>query len=219
MRYTRKSFAIKKVFAVMGPGGGPSVTLSANRPDSVDQVKDVAVKSAGVRWAVCAVALIVLAGDQVSKSLVLAARPGPTSSGEVSVRLVRNTGASFGLGAGHPLVIVLTAIVVIAIVAALLARTRSRAAAVCLAAVLGGALGNLADRLFRVPGLGRGAVVDWIHVAFYPATFNLADLAIRVGAVGAVIAMLDIRVRGASWRGRRSPAADSLATRDHQADA
>jgi signal peptidase II len=183
-------------------------------------VKQAAVRSAGVRWAVCAVAVIVLAGDQVSKSLVLAARPSANSGGGlVSVRLVRNTGASFGLGAGHPIVVVLVAVAVIALVAVLLARTRSRAAAVCLAAVLGGALGNLADRLFRAPGVGRGAVVDWIHVAFYPATFNLADLAIRVGVVGAVIAMLDIGVRGASWRARRSPAAEALATRDKQADA
>jgi signal peptidase II len=169
-----------------------------------------------VRWAACAVGVIVLAGDQVSKSLVLAARPSSDSGGLVSVRLVRNTGASFGVGAGHPIVVVLVAVAVIAIVAVLLARTRSRAAALCLAAVLGGALGNLADRLFRAPGLGRGAVVDWIHVAFYPATFNLADLAIRVGVVGAVIAMLDIGVRGASWRSRRAP---SLTTHDKQADA
>ena len=182
-------------------------------------MKDAAVRSVGVRWAACAVAVIVLAGDQVSKSLVLAAHPGPSGGGLVSVRLVRNTGASFGLGAGHPLLVVLSAVVVIAIVAVLLARTRSRAAALCLAAVLGGALGNLADRLFRAPGLGRGAVVDWIHVAFYPASFNIADLAIRVGAVGAVIALLDIRVRGASWRTRRSRTADSLTPHDDQADA
>ena len=164
-------------------------------------------------------AVIVLAGDQVSKSLVLAAHPGPSSGGPVSVRLVRNTGASFGLEAGHPLLVVLAAVVIIALVAVLLARTRSRAAALCLAAVLGGALGNLADRLFRSPGLGRGAVVDWIHVALYPATFNLADLAIRVGAVGAVVAMLGTGARGASWRARRSPGLDSLAPHDKQADA
>ena len=151
-------------------------------------------------------AVLVLAGDQVSKSLVLAATPGPGGDGVVSVRLVRNTGASFGVGAGHPLLITATSVAVIAIVAVLLSRTSSRAAALCLASVLGGALGNLADRLFRAPGLGRGAVVDWIHVSFYPATFNLADLAIRIGAIAAVLAMLDIRLRGASWRARRSPA-------------
>ena len=181
-------------------------------------MKDAAVRSAGVRWAAGAVAVLVLAGDQVSKSLVLAAHPSP-GGGLASVRLVRNTGASFGIGAGHPLVVVLTTVAVIVIVAAVAARIRSRAAALCLAAVLGGALGNLADRLFRSPGLGRGAVVDWIHVSFYPATFNLADLAIRIGVVGAVIAMLGIRVGGASWRARRAPAADSLTPRDKQADA
>ena len=175
-----------------------------------------------MRWAAGAVAVIVLAGDQVSKSLVLAAHPGPgpgAGGGLVSVKLVRNTGASFGLGAGHPFVVVLVAVVVIALVAVLLARASSRTAALCLAAVLGGALGNLADRLFRSPGLGRGAVVDWIHVAGYAPSFNVADLAIRVGIVGAVVAMLGIRVGGASGRASRSPAAESLTPRDNQADA
>lgn len=91
---------------------------------------------------------------------------------------------------------------VIAVVAVLLARTRSRLAALFLAAVLGGALGNLADRLFRSPGAGRGAVVDWIHVAGYPATFNLADVAIRVGAIGAAVAFLGA---GIHLRGRLRP--------------
>jgi signal peptidase II len=59
--------------------------------------------------------------------------------------------------------------------------------------VLAGAAGNLADRIFRSPGLGRGAVVDWIHVAGSRASFNLADLAIQLGAIGAVIAMLATR--------------------------
>jgi signal peptidase II len=162
-----------------------------------------AVRSAGVRWAACAVAVLVLAADQVSKSLVLAARPGPGGGGFVSVGLVRNTGASFGVGAGHPALVVLVSVVVIAVVAVLLARVRGRGAVLCLAAVLGGALGNLADRLFRVPGLGRGAVVDWIHVAGYPATFNLADVAIRVGAVGAVIVMLDAPARLGRWLSAR----------------
>ncbi len=63
--------------------------------------------------------------------------------------------------------------------------------ALFLAAILGGAAGNLADRLLRSPGFGRGAVVDWIHLAGYPATFNVADLAIRLGAIGALAAALD----------------------------
>lgn len=142
------------------------------------------------RRAVAGVALLVLAADQVSKSVVLSADPGGGGSGLVSVRLVRNTGASFGIGAGHPLLITLTAAALLVVVVALLARARSRAVALSLAVVAGGAAGNLADRLLRRPGLGRGAVVDWIHVAGYPATFNIADIAIRLGAVCAVVAVL-----------------------------
>ncbi|MGH3150601.1 MAG: signal peptidase II [Streptosporangiaceae bacterium] len=137
-----------------------------------------------------AVAALVLAADQVSKSLVVAAAPDGAGGGAVSVRLVRNTGASFGIGAGHPVVITVIAAAVLAVAAVLLARTRSRAVALFLAAVVGGAAGNLADRLLRSPGFGRGAVVDWIHVAGYPATFNVADVAIRLGAIGALAAAL-----------------------------
>ena len=59
--------------------------------------------------------------------------------------------------------------------------------AVALGLVLGGALGNLTDRIFRAPGVGRGQVVDWISL-FGPdgvhwPIFNLADSAIVCGAV------------------------------------
>jgi signal peptidase II len=147
-------------------------------------------RSRALWLAVFGVSALVVAADQVSKSLVVAAGPGSGGGGTVSVRLARNTGASFGIGAGHPLVITLTAAVVLTVALVLLARARSRIVAMSLAAVTGGAVGNLADRLFRGPGFGRGAVVDWIHVAGYPSTFNLADLAIRLGAVCAIVASL-----------------------------
>ena len=148
------------------------------------------LSSRATRLAAAGVAALVLAADQATKSAVVAANPHGNGSGLVSLRLVRNTGASFGIGAGHPLVITLTALAILAVAVILLARASSRAVALSLAAVAGGAAGNLADRLFRAPGPGRGAVVDWIHVAFYPPTFNLADLAIRLGALFAVIAVI-----------------------------
>jgi signal peptidase II len=154
-------------------------------------VDSIALRSPRTILAVCGVAALVLAADQVSKSAALAANPhGGGGAGPFSVRLVRNTGASFGIGAGHPLVITLTAAAILAIALALLLRTANRAVALSLAAVVGGAAGNLADRLFRAPGFGRGAVVDWIHVAPYPPSFNLADLAIRLGALIALIAVI-----------------------------
>lgn len=165
-----------------------------------------ATRSPGTRRALGVVTLAVLAADQLSKSLVAAARPGD-GHGVVAVRLVRNTGASFGIGSGHPVAVMAVSAAVIAVVATVAARTTSRAAALFLAAVLGGALGNLADRLFRSPGLGRGAVIDWIHVWGYPFTFNLADVAIRAGALGAAVAMLGAGARTPGWqRARRSRA-------------
>jgi signal peptidase II len=155
-----------------------------------------AFKSPRPRHAVTGIAALVLAADQVTKSLVLAAHPSGGGGGLVSVRLVRNTGATFGIGAGHPVLITLTAAAVLAVAAVLLVRTRNRIAALLLAAVVGGAMGNLADRLFRPPGFGRGAVVDWIHVAGYPATFNIADVSIRVGALGAAAVVLVASSRG-----------------------
>jgi signal peptidase II len=98
--------------------------------------------------------------------------------------------------------VVASSAAVIAVVAVLLARTRSRLAALFLSVVLGGALGNLADRVFRSPGLGLGAVVDWIHVAGYPATFNLAGVAIRAGAAGVAVVLLG---GGAELRHRLRP--------------
>jgi signal peptidase II len=147
-----------------------------------------AVRGRAVRWAMLGTVAVVLAADQITKSLVLRLHPA-TGSGLVSVRLVRNTGASGGIAAGYPVLVTLAAVAIVALAATLAVRTRSRAVAICLAVVLGGALGNLSDRLLRSPGLGRGAVVDWIHVAGRGGSFNISDLAIQLGAVAAVVAM------------------------------
>lgn len=150
-----------------------------------------AVRSPGVRWAAGTIALTVLAADQVSKSLVLAAHPaGVAGSGWVSVRLVRNTGASGGIASGYPLLVTLAAIAVTAAAASFALHARGRAVALCLAAVLGGATGNLADRIFRAPGFGRGGVVDWIHFGGGGGSLDVADLAIQFGVLGAVIAVI-----------------------------
>src|SRR6516164_6057563 len=128
---------------------------------------DSAVRRRGVRWAMLAIAATVVTADQVSKTLVLRSHPA-AGTGWAAVRLVRNTGASGGIAAGHPVLVAGAA-------GTLALRVRGRGIAICLAAVLGGALGNLSDRLFRSPGFGRGAVVDWIHFAG-SGSFNVADM-------------------------------------------
>jgi len=162
-------------------------------PDpAVAKSRPAVAKSRGAGWAVAGTTVAVLVADQVTKSLVVAGRIRDGSSlGWLTVRVVRNHGASGGIASGYPILVTLVALAITAVAAAFVVRASGRGAALCLAAVLGGALGNLADRLFRSPGLGRGGVVDWIHLSFAGGgSLDLADLAIQFGVLGAVAAML-----------------------------
>jgi signal peptidase II len=149
-----------------------------------------AIRGRGVRWAMLGTAAAVVAADQVSKSLVLRSHPiaGP---GLVTVDLVRNTGASGGIAAGYPVLVTLAAIAIACVAGALAIRASARWVAIFLAAVLGGALGNLSDRIFRSPGFGRGG------------SFNVSDLAIQLGVIGAIVAMF---VADRSRKARPQPA-------------
>jgi signal peptidase II len=158
-----------------------------------------AVRSARARWAAAAIIVAIVAADQLTKALVLAGRISG-GTGWVVVRLARNTGSAGGVASSYPVLVSLLAlaITVVAVVAAL--RARRALTVVALSFVVAGAVGNLADRVFRAPGLGRGAVVDWIHLAGGGGSLNLSDLAINVGAVGVVIAALATSPAAASRR-------------------
>ena len=162
-----------------------------------------AARSRRVRWAMAGVAVSVVVADQVTKSLVAAGRIADGSTfGWVTVRVVRNHGASGGIASGYPVLVTIAALAITALAATLALRASGRTAAFCLAAVLGGALGNLSDRIFRSPGFGRGGVVDWIHFAAGAGngSLDLSDLAIQFGVLGAVASMLVT-----SWaQGRRA---------------
>lgn len=152
-----------------------------------------------------AVALVALTLDVVSKVLVVAQLSGEapkrTLGGLVYLDLARNSGAAFSLGTGFTVILTAVAAVVVAIILRTASRMRSVGWAVCLGLILGGALGNLGDRIFRAPGVGRGHVVDWISV-FGPngehwPIFNIADSAICCGAVlAAVLALRGIDLDG-----------------------
>lgn len=136
------------------------------------------------RWLLVG-ALGVLVADQLTKALIVAALDeGSRSSidlfGSLQLVHLRNTGFAFSTGQGlGPLLTLLVPVIV-----AVLWRSRDRLggtfASLALGATIGGAIGNLADRVVRSPGWGRGGVVDWIDVGFWPV-FNLADAAIVVG--------------------------------------
>jgi signal peptidase II len=98
------------------------------------------------------------------------------------------------------------AIAVVVVIIRIARRLRSTAWAIALGLVLGGAVGNLLDRIFRSPGFLRGHVVDFISL-FGPdgqhfAVFNVADSGITCGAVVLVLtALLGIEMDGRRSRG------------------
>jgi signal peptidase II len=158
-------------------------------------------------------ALVALVVDVVSKAVLVAKVPEDhapirTLGGAVYVEQTRNSGAAFSLGTGFTIILTVVAVGVVVFIVRTAGRLRSLGWAVALGLILGGALGNLTDRLFRSPGVGRGHVVDWISLfgpdAKYWPIFNLADSAIVCGAVlAAVLALLGIDIDGRRQARRR----------------
>lgn len=106
--------------------------------------------------------------------------------GVLDVQQSRNAGAAFGLATGATLLFSVVAVVVAVIILRTARRLRSGAWALAFGLLLGGAVGNLGDRIFRSPGFLRGRVVDWIYLHHWPV-FNLADSGIVIGGVLAVV--------------------------------
>ncbi|XVS63019.1 signal peptidase II [Actinosynnema sp. CA-299493] len=147
------------------------------------------------------IAPLVLALDLVSKIIAVenleGRDPVELLGGLLYLPLIRNTGAAFGLAEGWTVILALIAAGVVVFILWIARRLRSVGWAIGLGLVLGGAMGNLTDRIFRAPGPLRGGVVDFISVLdpwgnFFPV-FNLADSAICVG--GGVIVLMALLQR------------------------
>jgi signal peptidase II len=135
-------------------------------------------------WPFALAAAIVVA-DQATKAwAVHALADGPISvvGRTVELRLGRNTGSAFSLFTGFTPILAIVAIGVAIVLARFARRSDDRWTVCALSLVLGGALGNLCDRLFRAPGFLHGAVVDFVRLGWWP-TFNVADSAITIGAL------------------------------------
>ncbi|MEE3187236.1 MAG: signal peptidase II [Actinomycetota bacterium] len=130
------------------------------------------------------VGLTTIALDQLSKAWAVAALDDRSIEvlWKLRLHLTTNTGFAFSSGQGLGPLLGLVAAFVIILLWKMRARFSSRHGVISLGLVLGGACGNLTDRLFRDPGWGRGAVVDFIDFRFWPV-FNLADAAIVVGVI------------------------------------
>ncbi|WP_116452914.1 signal peptidase II [Blastococcus litoris] len=160
-------------------------------------------------------AAAVLVTDLVTKLVVVATiEPGEDIrllGGALYLTNLRNTGAAFSFAEGFTVLFTLVAVAVAVVIVRTARRLFSTAWAVTLGLVLGGALGNLVDRIFRDPGFLRGGVVDFLSV-FGPdgnvwPVFNVADSAIVCGGIlGALLALRGIEFDGS--RAKDSAAAD-----------
>ena len=133
------------------------------------------------------VVAVVLLADQLTKAWALRSfQSGPKHViWTLELVVTHNSGTAFSLMSGKGIgpVVALLAVIVIAVVARTMRGVHGRVAAVAVGLVVGGALGNVADRAFRShSGFLQGAVVDWIDFQWWPV-FNIADSAIVVGAI------------------------------------
>jgi signal peptidase II len=131
------------------------------------------------------VAVLVILVDQLTKWwAVTRLSSGPIHViGTLDFQLTRNTGASFSLFTGRAALLIPVALVVAAGLCAMAWRAQTNGRAAIYGLIIGGALGNLSDRIFRGD---HGAVVDFVALHFWP-TFNVADSCIVVGCVLLVI--------------------------------
>ena len=172
------------------------------------------------------VALFSLLADLGTKQLALSELPGreePLSvlGGAVYFTLTRNSGAAWSIGADHTWIFPLITFAVIGWIGWMALRLRSLPWAVSLGLVLGGALGNLTDRIFRAPGHFVGHVVDMISLfgpygEHYPV-FNLADSSLVCGVVLAVFLELTGRQRDGSRAGAKPTTDDARADEKERA--
>ena len=163
------------------------------------------------------VALAVLALDVVTKLIVVRTMSGHPPirllDGFLTLLLLRNSGAAFSIGTSMTIVFTAIAAAVIVYILRAARRLRSLPWAITLGLLLGGATGNLADRIFRSPGLFRGDVVDWIELPHWPV-FNLADSAIVCGgALAVLLAMRGVRLDGTREGAEDQTGAGDQATR------
>lgn len=149
---------------------------------------------------VVGVAVVVIAIDQATKYWALNDL-GPARKidvlGPLRFNLQFNTGMAFSTGSGSGAIIGIVALVVVGVLLFFASKMTSRWQLFLVGAIVGGALGNIIDRLTRVgatnpytgevaQGFMSGAVVDFIDVQFWPV-WNVADMGVVVGGIALAI--------------------------------
>jgi signal peptidase II len=177
-------------------GSGESAAPDGPPSDAAPTVDKAGERPPGKRRiaVLFAVAALAYALDLVSKMIVVAElehhQPIQIIGDWLRFEAIRNAGAAFGFGEAFTVIFTVIAAAVIVVIIRLSRKLYSLPWAVALGLLLGGALGNLTDRIFRSPGVFEGAVVDFIAPKGF-AVFNLADSAIVCG--GILIVLLSFR--------------------------
>jgi signal peptidase II len=138
------------------------------------------------------IAVVIVLLDQISKAWAL----GVLADGRIihviwtmQFNLTFNRGMAFSRGTGIGPIIGVIGLVVVVLLLLSLRRAENALTRVATGLIIGGAVGNILDRLFRGSGWMRGAVVDFIDFQWWPV-FNIADMAIMIGAATMMVAML-----------------------------
>ncbi|GGL84862.1 lipoprotein signal peptidase [Streptomyces fumigatiscleroticus] len=179
-----------------GSGTGGAATAEEPAKTGAGEARDAAERPRGRRRiaVLFVVAVLAYALDLVSKMIVVAKlehhAPIEIAGDWLKLEAIRNAGAAFGFGEAFTVIFTVIAAAVIVVIARLARKLYSLPWAIALGLLLGGALGNLTDRIFRSPGVFEGAVVDFISPKHF-AVFNLADSAIVCG--GILIVLLSFR--------------------------
>ncbi|MDN5820889.1 MAG: signal peptidase II, partial [Brachybacterium sp.] len=140
-----------------------------------------------VLGAIAAIAVALAVIDQFTKNWAEANLeelvPQPFVGEVLQLTLLYNTGAAWGMGSEiTPVVTCLQLAIVVGVIVFAVRAVRSRGYAVALGLILGGALGNIHDRMLRDPSPFHGAVVDFLELPNWPV-FNVADMGVVVGAL------------------------------------
>jgi signal peptidase II len=138
-------------------------------------------------------ALLGIGLDQAAKALVVATlegKPPVRVIGQVlTIDVSRNSGAAFGFAPAETVLFTCMAVAVAVLIVIKVPQLHSTGWAAALGLLLAGAIGNLCDRLLRAPGIGRGAVVDFIDLQHF-ADFNIADSCLTCGTALMVLLAL-----------------------------
>ncbi|MEU0059992.1 signal peptidase II [Streptomyces sp. NPDC006334] len=168
--------------------GGAGTPVAGEASGAEGAGEDSAGRSRGRRRiaVLFGVAAFAYALDLISKMIVVAKlehhEPIEIIGDWLRFEAIRNAGAAFGFGEAFTVIFTVIAAAVIVVIARLARKLYSLPWAIALGLLLGGALGNLTDRIFRAPGVFEGAVVDFIAPKHF-AVFNLADSAIVCGGI------------------------------------